>query len=363
MGVKKVNKICKQCGMEMVNVDSSRLYCDSCNKLRRKKSVKKYHNKEYKNKSLELQISLEENFKNTFNDNKYNSYHLTTKGFNEISKISYRSYLSFYKITWIEILQLYDKYDEFYNYIKNEYLNYNKQIKSQDLYKFCLHHPYIKYDIILSIGVDKIMNDCGFIKLRYSDEDYKENFINIMNNLGRIPFYDEFEIHTKMPVESYAYRYKLKGIVYDKVVKMYCTKEEFKQYKKMSNINQFETIVLDTISNILNSDYIPQKTFDWLKSDKGHKLSVDGYFEEYKLIVEADGQQHKKHMGYFGGVEKFNRQVHNDKTKDKLVKEHGYTMLRIDIETNWHDENYLRQRLLDIGIKLSDNELQLVANN
>jgi hypothetical protein len=349
MSNKTVDKNCKQCGILMKNVDASKLLCDDCNILNRKNSYIKHREKQRK-------IEIENNnilYENNFNKSVNQSFHLTSTGFNIISDLKVKSYCQIYNCKWIEIIKKFNKFQELYNYIITEYKYFYENNNQQDMHLFCKKHKYITYDIVQQVGIDNIMNDCDIQKQRYFEEDYKTNFLEIKKLLNKIPLYNEFLIHTKISDVSYANKFGFKGIVYDKIVKMYSTKEEYVDYKKMSKINQFETITMNNISNILNCNYIPQATFDWLKSDNNYKLKIDGYFEKHKLMIETDGQQHRKPMGYFGGDKKFKRQQLNDNLKDELVQKYGFKLLRIYIKEPWQDTNYLKKRLLEIGINIA----------
>jgi len=111
--------------------------------------------------------------------------------------------------------------------------------------------------------------------------------------------------------------------------------------------------VLGTISKILNVECDPQKSFEWLIGINNYPLFCDGVFEDCKLVVETDGKHHKIPMKQFGGYERFEIQKQNDKLKDYLVKEHGYTMIRIDIDSDWSNIDYLKLRLLENDIKVA----------
>jgi very-short-patch-repair endonuclease len=82
-------------------------------------------------------------------------------------------------------------------------------------------------------------------------------------------------------------------------------------------------------------------------------LFCDGYFKDFNLIIETDGVHHKKPVWKFGGYERFEIQQQNDKLKDQLTKENGIKLIRIDIDSDWHDINYLKKVLIENGIELT----------
>lgn len=270
---------------------------------------------------------------------------------------------------------------------------------------------------------------------RYSIEDLRNNFIDVMNKANKIPLYNDFEEHTKISQITYASRLGFKGKVYDNIVKTYVTEGEFEIYLKskldhkskvgkvtgkmtnveipeenlinelhrvfnfyFKNYNQYpsrrlfdkvakhdssvyryrynmswtdicnmfgykmdkshknEKMILGIIAKLLNSTYEPQKTWKWLIGVGGKNMFLDGYFEEYDLAVEYDGRQHRIPVDAFGGVEKFKIVQQNDKLKDKLIGQYGLKMLRVDSRDKWYDEEYLINRLGEIGIKIPNQQ-------
>lgn len=316
MRTKKVTKNCKECNIKIENVDSSTLYCSDCNKLIRKKSQKKFDDKNSKNKTIELQIQLDKNFNNIFYKNVYESYHLTTDGFNKISKISCKVYLSFYKISWGEILQIYGKFDELYNYIKNEYINYYKLTKSHNIFQFCENHLYINYRMVVAIGMDKIMDDCGIQKLRYSEGYYKDNFINVINMINHIPLYFEFEQFSSIPISSYAKRFKLKGKVYDNVVKMYVDKDKYIEYKNnqqlhKANVGRTTANIGKTLLTLKELEIEFRKIFDKCFKDTG-KYPSGKLFD--KLSKHDSSTYRKKlNMRWSGVCRHYGYPIYQDK--------------------------------------------------
>jgi very-short-patch-repair endonuclease len=123
-------------------------------------------------------------------------------------------------------------------------------------------------------------------------------------------------------------------------------------YKINKNANKFESYVLSMIDKILLETSERQKTFDWLIGVNNFPLYCDGYYPNHQLIVETDGKQHKIPMKKYGGYRAFFNLNANDNIKDKLAIKHGIKILRIDIDSNWYDKNFLIQKLIDIGINI-----------
>ena len=237
MGTKKVDKNCKQCGILMENVDASKLLCEDCNKQNRKLSYSKHRNKQRK-KEIENNALL---YKDNFIKVVSFPFHLTSTGFNQVSNLKVKSYCQVYDCTWIDIIKHFNKYDELYNYIKNEYIDFYNNTGKQNMRLFCKQHKYIIYEVVYQIGIDKIMNDCGIKKqISYSEDDYKNNFEDIVINLGRVPLYNEFEEFSNISLTSYTNKFNLKGKIYNQVVKLFATSEQYNEYMKLRLIHKSE---------------------------------------------------------------------------------------------------------------------------
>ena len=74
-------------------------------------------------------------------------------------------------------------------------------------------------------------------------------------------------------------------------------------------------------------EYIPQKTFHDLKTEKGYLLFLDFYIPEYNLAIEYDGQQHFKDVPRFKSNLKEN-QI-RDSIKNNFCKTNKITLVRI----------------------------------
>lgn len=114
---------------------------------------------------------------------------------------------------------------------------------------------------------------------------------------------------------------------------------------KISSKFKAEHLALEICKELFGADYIPQKTFEWLINDKNHHLFCDGYFEKLNIVVEFDGATHRVPIKIYGGQETTNRQKCNDLIKDKLLKEHGIVVIRIDSRLKWYTEDGMFQIL------------------
>ena len=167
---------------------------------------------------------------------------------------------------------------------------------------------------------------------KYDDNDLKTNFKNVFDyyyhSYNSYPTKRIFNSVSEIDESVYRSRYKMKW-------------SELCKYYGYENAIKFkaEHLALEICRKLLKTDYIPQKTFDWLINDRNHHLFCDGYFEELGIVVEFDGAVHRTPVKIYGGQKGSDRQKYNDSIKDKLLKEHGITIIRIDSRLNWYTEN------------------------
>lgn len=189
------------------------------------------------------------------------------------------------------------------------------------------------------------------IQLGYTDIEKEVEFKRVFD-----AFYNEHRVYpTRRQFDRLS---KFSEKAYTKVSKMTWNEvREFYGYPTTYNKNISETECLNLISDVLNVNYQPQKTWDWLKSDKDVNLYIDGFYEYHNLCVEFDGAFHRISVDVFGGDKKLKRQRQNDKLKDELVKQYGYKMLRIDSRDKWYDEDYLIERIQELNIKIPNKQI------
>ena len=78
-----------------------------------------------------------------------------------------------------------------------------------------------------------------------------------------------------------------------------------------------------------NIEYESQKKFPNLVGINGGNLSYDFYLPTYKILIEAQGQQHMTPKKLFGGEEQFQKQKEHDKRKRDYAEANGYKLLEI----------------------------------
>ena len=111
--------------------------------------------------------------------------------------------------------------------------------------------------------------------------------------------------------------------------------------------------------DILKSDYISQKTFDWLINETNHHLFCDGYFEKLGIVIEFDGVTHRKPINTYGGVKSVDGQKHNDSIKDNLLRKHNIIPIRIDSRKTWYTQDGMINILKD-EFKKNDLSFDLI---
>lgn len=90
-------------------------------------------------------------------------------------------------------------------------------------------------------------------------------------------------------------------------------------------------------------EFVSQKQFPELIGVNGGNLSYDFYISSHNLLIEYQGEQHKRPIEYFGGDEYFEKQQIHDKKKRNYALTHNIDLLEI-----WYyDYNNIEQILKD----------------
>lgn len=114
-----------------------------------------------------------------------------------------------------------------------------------------------------------------------------------------------------------------------------CSCSDGKKYPE-----KFMTNVLEQI----NIEYITEYKAGWCKYKLKNKTKTgryDFYIPFKNLVIETDGKQHKIDTTWSTKEE----QIQNDKYKDKLAKEHGVKVIRIDCEFSQLD--FIKNNILN----------------
>lgn len=107
----------------------------------------------------------------------------------------------------------------------------------------------------------------------------------------------------------------------------YCSQKCY--YQNMCHSLE-EKRIISIIESILKQPVVYQHTFPWLKSFTGRPMYIDGFFPSLNIAVEYDGKQHRVYMPrYHTNKQAFKNLQRRDKLKDRLLKKHGITLIRI----------------------------------
>lgn len=196
----------------------------------------------------------------------------TTVMFESLTGVSTKVFCSYFKLSWIDYLIKKGVFDLLYTYVIEQYSIFIKQSGKVGISEFVKFNKYITTKLIYAIGFDKIKSQCGIVKQRYTDEQYKDNFYKIIHKVNHVPLYSEFMENTSISIASYAAKYGLKGKVYNNIVKMYVTNEEYMSFLNMTRKRKQE--------NILTNNIIGNQIKD--EDLKNNLCTIfDGYYNKY----------------------------------------------------------------------------------
>ena len=244
--MKKILK-CKKCGESSIECHSHRKYCNSC-----------------------YEKMLEQDFMSTVskNDNNVLRYY-----FDKESEYSARQHVSYYCLgndkeknmnTWQGILRKYGKYDIYVDKCVELYVEYcnNNKDNNTGTNEFIKSTPIINGNDICEITVKTLKEKAGMAYLRYSDEEFIENFTNIYNKYKRVPTYVEFENETNISFTAYKLKYgtcKERGL-YGNIVFNILGEYFYGEYKKSKlKIRKYN---IHNIPNILENKYSDSELLD-----------------------------------------------------------------------------------------------------
>lgn len=207
-------------------------YCDDC-KVERRKAQSKARGDNKKASQANSRKRAEDLTKN-FTDLKLSGEDLFPKNFNQISQISASSYMKRFKKNWIEVMEMYGKKEEFLECLSNSYYQRFLKTGNKSLGEFAreigLMYRFLTEELKESLW-DRVQMNNRYIK---DNNELQENFNKLVNKLGKIPHYNEFMEHSPIKIGTYARRLGLagNGKVYDRLVRLYTSEEEYATYKE-----------------------------------------------------------------------------------------------------------------------------------
>ena len=118
--------------------------------------------------------------------------------------------------------------------IENEFYGRSENIDLK-FSEFCEWHRITKRSIV----VDKVFDERKHLytpQKRYTLDELKDNFMNVYNKFGRTPTYNEFNENTSIPLNTYANKLKLSGVIYETLIEMYLSKEDKIKYAEFMKL-------------------------------------------------------------------------------------------------------------------------------
>lgn len=88
-----------------------------------------------------------------------------------------------------------------------------------------------------------------------------------------------------------------------------------------------ENIIANHLTNI-NVNFEREKKFEECRGIK-RTLPFDFYLPKHNILIEYDGEHHFNAINYWGGEEKFRKQIETDRIKNNFALNHNIRLLRI----------------------------------
>lgn len=227
-------KKCEMCNKN--EIKGLEKFCSGCRVIRKNNMNRKRSEIILKEKTIKKRKELDENFRTL---NLY-GLDLLPSVFTSKSTLSTFAYQNHFKIKWVEILKHYERDRSLIDALLDGYSTYYKETGSRDLKEYAVSVGSSQL-LFGSLDHEEFRSAIGVEAHRNTDEDYILNFNNIKEILGRVPLYKEFEELSKINVTTYAIKFNLTGTVYDNIVRMYVTEDEFVIYKENQQKNKSES--------------------------------------------------------------------------------------------------------------------------
>ena len=239
-----MDKYCIKCNEPMINVHLSKKYCDTCAKDRKNKGQLR------RNKTKPISEFTDDILRSNFYSIIKEDYHLTPKGFDNISEYNSFTYLNYYNVSWCKILKLFTKDNDLLDYIIKEFKIFMNKTNSKSIKSFCREHNYLSENLIKYYG-NQIISELSGIKYdkrNYTVENLNSNFHSLINEIGRVPLFAEFKNISPISLSAYTSILNLKGDVYNQIVKMFSSELQYKEYIKYRS--EYKTKTSSRIANM-----------------------------------------------------------------------------------------------------------------
>jgi very-short-patch-repair endonuclease len=130
-----------------------------------------------------------------------------------------------------------------------------------------------------------------------------------------------------------------------------------------------QKILIRTVCGVLGiNSVVEEAKFEWLRGYRKQPYRVDAFFPSINLVVEYDGEQHFFPVQWKGQSEEdafmqYIQQRQRDKIKERLLEEHGYSVVRFGFFEPVDNSEYVRQRLSNFIIPITTRNSQSVQEN
>lgn len=324
---------CIQCNKLMIDVHPSKKYCNECVHDRKNKGQLR------RNKTKPINEFSDDTLRDNFHSVIKEDFQLTPKGFDEISEYNSYTYLNYYNISWCEILKLFGKDNDLLNYIIKEFKIFMNKTNSKSIRLFEREHNYISENLIKYYGNQIICNSCNirYLKKNYSFEELSNNFINLISQIGRVPLYSEFKEKSLISLTGYTNILQLKGNVYNQIVKMFSSEDQYTNYIKTRSEYKSKTSsrVANINKNILSLEDLEiefRKVFDKCFEDTNKYPSA----RLFDKLSKHDSSTYRKklNMRWSDVVKSYGYPIYQDKyVFENYVLKHMSILLNSEYES------------------------------
>lgn len=125
----------------------------------------------------------------------------------------------------------------------------------------------------------------------------------------------------------------------------------------MMRAHSDETYVVGLCNRVLRRKALRGHRFDFLLGDRGHRLPVDAYYPDLKLVVEYRERQHTELVLLFdnkltiSGMSRRLQRVRYDQRRRDVLPKHGLRLVELDYSLFLHDgRRRLRRTRQDINV-------------
>jgi hypothetical protein len=174
----------------------------------------------------------------------------------------------------------------------------------------------------------------------------KENRFNFPET--SIPYFggvsSEKQIFLKNSIFNFEEKDNLTNLIEFELRKVENEIRVLKGYKIVGSYTNESILFVKLKEHFSNYKVISQGRPEWLG-----RQSLDIYFPDYNIGIEYQGEQHFRPIDFFGGIDKFDKQVKLDDKKRQLCKENNCIL--IEVKEGYNFEDLLQKIQIEIGLR------------